>query len=55
MGTGVIRWLQHLAEQGDLPAATRARLAVIRGYFHCHRSRTPMIGTLPPVIPSPPG
>jgi hypothetical protein len=27
MGTGVIRWLQHLAALGGLPAAGRARLA----------------------------
>ncbi len=39
MGTGVVRWLQHLAEQGNLPAATRARLAAIHGYFDRHRDR----------------
>ena len=39
IGTGVVRWLQHLAEQGNLPAATRARLAAIHGYFHRHRDR----------------
>ena len=39
MGTGVIRWLQHLAEQSELPAATRTRLAAIHGYFDRHRDR----------------
>ena len=39
MGTGVIRWLQHLAEQGGLPAAARARLEQIHGYFDRHRDR----------------
>jgi hypothetical protein len=39
MGTGVVRWLQHLAEQGELPAATRTRLAEIHGYFERHRDR----------------
>ena len=39
MGTGVIRWLQHLAEQSELPAAARARLAQIHGYFERHRDR----------------
>jgi hypothetical protein len=39
MGTGVIRWLQHLAEQSGLPAATRTRLAEIHGYFDRHRDR----------------
>ena len=39
MGTGVIRWLQHLAEQSELPAATRTRLAEIHGYFDRHRDR----------------
>ena len=38
-GTGVIRWLQHLAEPGGLPAAGRARLAQIHGYFERHRDR----------------
>jgi hypothetical protein len=39
MGTGVICWLQHLAEQSELPAATRTRLAQIHGYFDRHRDR----------------
>jgi hypothetical protein len=39
MGTGVIRWLQHLAEQGELPAASRTRLEQIYGYFDHHRER----------------
>ena len=39
MGTGVIRWLQHLAEQGHLPAAARTRLEQIHGYFDRHRDR----------------
>lgn len=39
MGTDVIRWLQHLAEQSELPAATRTRLAAIHGYFDRHRDR----------------
>jgi hypothetical protein len=39
MGTGVIRWLQHLAEQSALPAATHTRLAQIHGYFERHRDR----------------
>jgi hypothetical protein len=39
MGTGVIRWLQHLAEQSELPAATRTRLAQIHDYFDRHRDR----------------
>ena len=39
MGTGVICWLQHLAEQSELPAATRSRLAEIHGYFDRHRDR----------------
>ena len=39
MGTGVIRWLQHLAEQSALPAATRTRLEQIHGYFERHRDR----------------
>ena len=39
MGTGVIRWLQHLAEQSELPAATRTRLEQIHGYFDRHRDR----------------
>jgi len=39
MGTDVIRWLQHLAEQNELPAATRARLEQIHGYFDRHRDR----------------
>jgi hypothetical protein len=39
MGTGVIRWLQHLADQGHLPAAARARLEQIHGYFDRHRDR----------------
>lgn len=39
MGTGVIRWLQHLAEQGERPAATRTRLEQIHGYFERHRDR----------------
>lgn len=29
MGTWVIRWLQHLAEQGHLTAASRTRLEQI--------------------------
>ena len=39
MGTGVIRWLQHRAEQSELPAATRTRLEQIHGYFDHHRDR----------------
>ena len=39
MGTGVIRWLQHLAEPSELPAATRTRLAQIHDYFDRHRDR----------------
>jgi hypothetical protein len=39
MGTGVICWLQHLAEQSELPAATRTRLEQIHGYFDRHRDR----------------
>ena len=39
MGTGVIRWLQHLAEQSELPAATRTRLEQIHDYFDRHRDR----------------
>lgn len=39
MGTGVIRWLQHLAEQGELPTASRTRLEQIYGYFDRHRDR----------------
>ncbi|MGZ9057575.1 ISKra4 family transposase [Methylomagnum sp.] len=39
MGTGVVRWLQHLAEQGELPVAARTRLAEIHGYFEHHRDR----------------
>ena len=39
MGTGVIRWLQHLAEPGELPAAARTRLEQIHGYFDRHRDR----------------
>jgi hypothetical protein len=39
MGTGVIHWLQHLAEQSKLPAATRTRLAQIHDYFDRHRDR----------------
>ena len=39
MGTGVIRWLQHLAAQNELPAATRTRLAQIHDYFDRHRDR----------------
>jgi hypothetical protein len=39
MGTEVIRWLQHLAEQSELPAATRTRLEQIHGYFDRHRDR----------------
>ncbi|MBL8253101.1 MAG: ISKra4 family transposase [Candidatus Competibacter sp.] len=39
MGTGVIRWLQHLAEPGELPAAARTRLTEIHGYFDRHRHR----------------
>ena len=39
MGIGVIRWLQHLAEQSALPAATRTRLEQIHGYFERHRDR----------------
>ena len=36
MGTWVIRCLQHLAEQGHLPAASRTRLEQIYGYFDRH-------------------
>jgi hypothetical protein len=39
MGTGVIRWLQQLAEQSELPAASRTRLAQIHDYFDRHRDR----------------
>ena len=39
MGTGAIRWLQHLAEPSERPAATRTRLAEIHGYFDRHRDR----------------
>ena len=39
MGTGVTRWLLYLAEQGDLPATARARLAQIHGYFEHHHHR----------------
>ncbi|MFO1423580.1 MAG: ISKra4 family transposase [Candidatus Competibacteraceae bacterium] len=39
MGAGVIRWLQHWAEPGELPAASRARLEQIHGYFERHRDR----------------
>ena len=39
MGTGVIRWLQHLAEQSERPAATRTRLEQIHDYFDRHRHR----------------
>ena len=39
MGTDVIRWLQHLAEQSKLPATARHRLAQIHGYFDRHRDR----------------
>jgi len=39
MGTGVIRWLQHLAEQSERPAATRTRLEQIHDYFDRHRDR----------------
>ena len=39
VGTGVIRWLQDLAEQGHLSAAARARLERIHGYFDRHRDR----------------
>ena len=39
VGAGVIRWLQDLAEQGHLPAASRTRLARIHGYFERHRDR----------------
>ena len=39
MGTEVIRWLQHLAEPSELPAATRTRLEQIHGYFDRHRDR----------------
>ena len=38
-GTGPIRWLQHLAEQAKLPAATRTRLEQIHDYFDRHRDR----------------
>jgi hypothetical protein len=39
VGPGVILWLQDLAEQGQLPAASRTRLAQIHGYFDRHRDR----------------
>ena len=39
VGTGVIRWLQDLAEQGPLPATSRTRLARIYAYFDRHRDR----------------
>ena len=39
MGASVVRWLQHLAEQSELPAATRTRLEQIHGYFDRHRDR----------------
>jgi hypothetical protein len=39
VGPGVILWLQDLADQGQLPAASRTRLAQIHGYFDRHRDR----------------
>ena len=39
MGTGVIRWLQHLAEQGERPAAALTRLERIYHHFDRHRDR----------------
>ncbi len=39
MGIGVSRWLQHLAEHSELPAAARTRLAQIHDYFDHHRDR----------------
>ena len=39
VGTGVIRWLQDLAEQDPLPATSRTRLAQIGAYFDRHRDR----------------
>ena len=39
MGTGVICWRQHWAEQSELPAATRTRLEQIHGDFEHHRDR----------------
>ena len=39
MGTGVVRWRPHWAEQSELPAATRTRLEQIHGYFDRHRDR----------------
>jgi hypothetical protein len=39
MGAGVIRWLQHLAEPSERPAATRTRLEQIHDYFDRHRDR----------------
>lgn len=39
MGADVIRWLRHLAEQSELPAAARTRLEQIHGYFDRHRDR----------------
>jgi hypothetical protein len=39
VGPGVIVWLQDRADQGQLPAASRARLAQIHGYFDRHRHR----------------
>ncbi len=39
LGTGVIRWPQHVAEQSERSAATRIRLEQTRGYFDRHRDR----------------
>ncbi len=39
MGAGVIRWRQQLAEQSELPAATRTRLEQIHDYFDRHHDR----------------
>ena len=56
MGTGVIRWLQPLAEQSELPATTRTRLEQIHDYFDRRRTAPfATIGTSPPATPSPPG
>ena len=39
LGTGVIRWLQDLAERAALPTPSHTRLAQIYAYFARHRDR----------------
>lgn len=39
LGTGVIRWLQDLAERAALPTSSQTRLAQIYAYFARHRDR----------------